>query len=154
MLCLKKLRFTLLHSKFISNRPTHQCITQLIKETSHHEQSETLNKLSITGEQQQSALKALCNQKTVTGKQVTSQCGTLECSYIMCVAFIYPPTPLMCTPSSYSRYMSPLMDIKCFFFVALSWTYIRDRKSIYQPINRAHTHTGSLARVHTYTRTL
>lgn len=97
-------------------------------------------------------------QKTLTGKQLTSQCGTLECSYVMCVmSLLHSPLPnptlLMCTPPSYSRYMSPLMDIKCFLFAALFWTYIRDRKPISQPINRAHTHISSFAHTHTHAHT-
>ena len=97
-------------------------------------------------------------QKTLTGKQLTSQHGILQCSYVMCVMSLlqHPPTQPHLTdvhPPSYSRYMSPLMDIKCFLFAALFWTYIRDRKPISQPINRAHTHISSFVHTHTHTHT-
>lgn len=52
----------------------------------------------------------------------------------------------MCTPLLLTADTSPVMDIKCFFFVSLFWTYIRDRKPISQSINRAHAG----ARTHSY----
>lgn len=54
----------------------------------------------------------------------------------------------MCTPLLLTADTSPVMDIKCFFFVSLFWTYIRDRKPISQSINRAHAG----ARTHRQTR--
>lgn len=57
----------------------------------------------------------------------------------------------MCTPLLLTADTSPVMDIKCFFFVSLFWTYIRDRKPISQSINRAHA--GARAHTHTDMRT-
>lgn len=100
---------------------------------------------------QGSTLKALCNHKRkLTKKQVTSYCGPLEWSCMVCHVFIYFQPHQRAAPSTtyYSRYMSPLMDIKCFLFASLFCTYIRDRKPISSSINRAdvhthaHTHTG------------
>lgn len=67
----------------------------------------------------------------------------VSCLYLL-------PTPPTCGPSTtyYSRYMSPLMDIKCFLFASLFCTYIRDRKPISSSINRADVHTHA----HTHTQ--
>lgn len=89
-------------------------------------------------------------QKTLTRKQVTSVWyfgGLLHC--VLCLYSL--STPPTCIPlPSYSRYISPLMDIKCFLLAALSWTYIRDTKSISPPINRVHTGTHIQVATHTY----
>lgn len=55
----------------------------------------------------------------------------------------------MCTPLLLTADTSPVMDIKCFFFVSLFWTYIRDRKPISQSINRAHAGARTHRNAHT-----
>lgn len=46
-------------------------------------------------------------QKTPTRKQVTSQCGPVECSSIMCFMSLFTPPPADVHPSSsYSRYIT------------------------------------------------
>lgn len=75
-------------------------------------------------------------------------CGVLF--HYVCYVFIYSPSPLMCTPLLLTADTSPVMDIKCFFFVSLFWTYIRDRKSISQSINRAHAGAHTHTRTHSY----